>query len=155
MQPWFGCCVQPSTMVAYGERLKQAMEAEQVTVQALADQLKVTYQAVKKVLDGKTKSFNAPNHEDACQILNVSGRWLAKGEGLMRMETGRGLLAAEELRPYSPAPKLQATDEWQVEGQKILASLSAQDRRAAVLQLRVFVAQLHTPGNGEGLPVAA
>lgn len=142
-------------MVDYGERLKKAMEAEQVTVQALADQLKVTYQAVKKVLDGKTKSFNAPNHEDACQVLNVSGRWLAKGEGPMRIDGERVLIAAEERASYAALPKAPPPDEWQAEGQKILASLSAQDRRAAVLQLRVFVAQLHTPGNGQGLPVAA
>jgi transcriptional regulator with XRE-family HTH domain len=131
-------------MVDYGERLKKAMDDENVSVQALADYLGVSYQAVKKVLDGKTKSFNAPHHEDTCLKLKVSGRWLAKGEG-----DSRPLVVPSQVQPLSTG------DEWLVEGQKILAGLKKEDRRAAVLQLRVFVAQLHTPGNSQDLPVAA
>jgi transcriptional regulator with XRE-family HTH domain len=149
--------MQPSTMVDYGERLKKAMEARSKSAHDVATYLGVSYQAVKKVLDGKTKCFSAPNHEDVCQFLGVSGRWLAKDEGEMHQEAPRAMMIAGESRALyaRTATAAPTEDEWQIEGKRILAGLSAEDRRAAVLQLRVFVAQLHTPGNGEGVPVAA
>lgn len=133
-------------MVDYSDRLKSAMEAENVSTQMLADHLKVSYQAVKKVLDGKSKAFSAPNHEDACELLKVSGKWLAKGEGPRRAPAAEGNAAVTSDL---------AEDEWMAEGRRILSALGPEDRRAAVLQLRVFVAQLHTPRDGQDIPVAA
>lgn len=68
-------------MVEYGERLASAMEKSGVTTQRLADHLKISYQAVKKVLDGKSTSLNAGNSAQAALFLHVDHHWLATGEG--------------------------------------------------------------------------
>lgn len=72
-----------TTMVEYGERLQAALKARGLSTQQLADKLEVTYQAVKKVLDGKSSALSAPNHVRAVRILQVSSEWLALGEGVM------------------------------------------------------------------------
>ena len=63
----------------YGERLKEAMGG--MSVQTLADKLGVTYQAVKKLLDGNSKGFSVLNHYAAADFLKVDPRWLATGQG--------------------------------------------------------------------------
>ena len=68
-------------MVEYRDRLASAMEKAGVTTQDLANHLKVSYQAVKKVLDGKSTSLNAANSAQAGRILRVDHHWLATGEG--------------------------------------------------------------------------
>lgn len=50
----------------------------------LADVLGVSYQSVKKVMEGSSHAFNVENHHKAADFLNVSARWLALGEGLAR-----------------------------------------------------------------------
>ena len=50
-------------------------------VRQLSDALDSTYQAVKKVVDGKSSAFNATNNAKAARHLNVSGDWLALGLG--------------------------------------------------------------------------
>lgn len=70
-----------STMVEYKDRLEHAMKAASVSTQELADHLKVSYQAVKKVLDGKTSSFTAQNNAKAADFLGVNASWLATGVG--------------------------------------------------------------------------
>lgn len=47
----------------------------------LAKALGVSYQAVKRVLDGKSAAFTAPNNSQAARYLGVSTDWLATGEG--------------------------------------------------------------------------
>jgi hypothetical protein len=54
------------------------------STQKLADALGVSYQSVKKVLDGSSRAFNVENHHRAADFLNISARWLALGEGLAR-----------------------------------------------------------------------
>lgn len=65
----------------YGGRLKLAMQQSGVTTTALANELGVSYQAVKRVLEGKSKAFSAINNEKAAIVLNVSAYWLASGIG--------------------------------------------------------------------------
>lgn len=65
----------------YQERLAEAMQDAGVDVSRLASQLGVSYQAVKKVMDGKTKSLTAANNAAAAQFLSVDPSWLASGRG--------------------------------------------------------------------------
>jgi hypothetical protein len=65
----------------YQKRLLDSMKNAGVDEHALAKALKVSYQAVKKVTDGKTNAFTALNNAKAAQFLGVgSGFWLATGE---------------------------------------------------------------------------
>lgn len=63
----------------YKDRLASAMQAAGVSVAALARELKVSYQAVKKVLDGLSSSFNTDNNATAARFLGVTSDWLASG----------------------------------------------------------------------------
>lgn len=63
-----------------------------VTRTRLAEELGVSYVAVKKVLDGLTRAFTAENNSRAAAFLGVSPDWLATGEGEM-VVTGRALQA--------------------------------------------------------------
>lgn len=67
-------------MVDYSERLKLALRQSGYTIQHLADALGISYQACKKALDGKTKSFSAENNQKAAKFLGVTSEWLATGE---------------------------------------------------------------------------
>lgn len=69
-------------MVEYSERLAWAMKQRGVSVRDLADKLDVSYQAAKKVLDGKSAAFSAPNNARAAKLLGVDSDWLALGEGV-------------------------------------------------------------------------
>ena len=71
------------TMVEYSERLSAAMRSRGVSTQQLADRLMISYQAVKKVLDGKSAAFSAANNAKAARALSVSSEWLATGDGVM------------------------------------------------------------------------
>ena len=73
-----------TTMVEYRDRLHIAMQERSVSARELADRLGMTYQAVKKVLDGKSAAFNAVNHAVAAKYLGVRSDWLALGEDPMR-----------------------------------------------------------------------
>lgn len=73
-----------STMVDYRDRLQLAMAEHSVTAKDLAEHCGLTYQAVKKVLDGKSNAFNAVNHALAARYLDVRSDWLALGDGPMR-----------------------------------------------------------------------
>ncbi|WP_343819475.1 LexA family transcriptional regulator [Castellaniella daejeonensis] len=66
-------------MVEYKDRLADAMERANVTVNELADALDTSYQAVKKVLDGKSGAFSAINNAKAAARLRVTSDWLALG----------------------------------------------------------------------------
>lgn len=68
-------------MVDYSERLRLALKQSGRTVQMLADELGISYQATKKAFDGKTRAFTASNNQKAARVLGVSAEWLATGEG--------------------------------------------------------------------------
>lgn len=73
-------------MVEYRDRLLSAMNERGVSASELADKLGMTYQAVKKVLDGKSAAFNAVNHALVARYLGVRSDWLALGEEPIRVE---------------------------------------------------------------------
>lgn len=83
-----------STMVEYKDRLQKAMDDAKVSTQKLADHLKVSYQAVKKVLDGRSNSFTAANNDKAAKFLGVSPSWLATGKSPKHPHDA-GLVVAE------------------------------------------------------------
>jgi len=75
-------------MVDYSDRLREAMAAAGYDPAALAKHLHVSYQAVKKVLDGKSNAFNAINHAEVARLLNVSSDWLAIGDAARERAAG-------------------------------------------------------------------
>lgn len=83
-------------MVEYRDRLSAAMQAANVSASKLAEGLNTSYQAVKKVIDGKSSAFNAANNALAARLLGVSSDWLALGEGDMNS----GVLAAPQPSPW-------------------------------------------------------
>jgi SOS-response transcriptional repressor LexA len=72
-----------ATMVGntYQQRLNEAMEEAGVGTSALAERLGVSYQAVRKAQDGRTKSLSAANNAAAAAMLGVLPDWLATGAG--------------------------------------------------------------------------
>lgn len=68
-------------MVEYKKRLAQAMADAGIKATALADEMGLSYQAVKKVLDGHSKAFSSKNNSTAARILRVNSDWLATGHG--------------------------------------------------------------------------
>lgn len=90
-----------STMVEYAERLKQAMDDAKVSISALAKALKMSYQGVKKVLDGKSSAFNTTNNDIAARHLGVSPSWLATGRGPKRPHDSSAVVVAEQPAPYN------------------------------------------------------
>lgn len=72
-----------STMIEYGERLAAALRARNVTISQLATEMGVSYQAVKRVIDGLSKAFSAANNTKAASCLKISPDWLATGQGQM------------------------------------------------------------------------
>ena len=70
-------------MSTYNERLAIAMKRAGATPTLLAKELGLSYQAVKKVVDGLSSAFNAQNHDKAAAFLAVSSSWLANDLGPM------------------------------------------------------------------------
>lgn len=71
-------------MVDYKERLTHALTLASRTTKDLQLHLGVTYQAMKKLDDGKTKVLSAENNARAARFLDVDAFWLATGEGSPR-----------------------------------------------------------------------
>jgi len=92
-------------MVAYKDRLSEAMRDAGVKTQALADALGVSYQACRKVLIGETNSFTAANNSRAAEFLGVSPSWLADGTGEKTVGQHRTLSLVRP--PVEGAPKNQ------------------------------------------------
>jgi len=63
-------------MIEYKERLLEAMGLRDMTVASLSKALSISYQAVKKVVNGKSASFGLVNNQRAAQVLGVSADWL-------------------------------------------------------------------------------
>lgn len=70
-------------MTEYGERLAHALKVRDIPLRTLAKRLDVTYQAVKRVVDGKTAEFSASNHAKAAAYLSINPDWLLNGTGEM------------------------------------------------------------------------
>lgn len=61
----------------YASRLARAMEHARATTSTLARALGVTYQAIAKINDGRSKSLSAENNDKAARFLGVDPSWLA------------------------------------------------------------------------------
>lgn len=89
-------------MVNYSDRLKAAMSLRIVNTPQLAAAMKVSYQAVKKVLDGKTSAFGSVNNLEAARYLSVDSEWLAAGASVVVQENLHGLPPATvEVQPVA------------------------------------------------------
>lgn len=64
-----------------GERLDAAMKDRNVSVSALAKAVGVSYQGIKKAVDGKTKEMDASNLLKIAGYLKISPEWLRTGQG--------------------------------------------------------------------------
>ncbi|KGH27041.1 LexA family protein [Comamonas testosteroni] len=96
-------------MIEYSERLKAAMDARSTSVSQLATGMGVSYQAVKRVLDGLSKAFSAANNTKASAYLRVSPDWLATGVGSMDATFDRNIRPiAAGMRAYPVISKIQA-----------------------------------------------
>ena len=69
--------------VDYGQRFALAMRQAGKSTQQIADGLRLSYQAIAKVLAGTTKMLAADNNARAARMLGVDSDWLATGEGAM------------------------------------------------------------------------
>lgn len=65
----------------YTERFRTAVERAQADLGQLAEAVGLSYQAVKKVYDGHSKSFTAENNVKVARVLKVDSEWLATGVG--------------------------------------------------------------------------
>lgn len=70
-------------MVDYWDRLHAALQHAGKTTKDLQEHLRVSYQAMKKVEDGKTKALTAENNARAARFLGINSHWLATGEESM------------------------------------------------------------------------
>lgn len=143
-------------MVEYGDRLKWAMHNKPggpASVRDLSNALGLSYQAVRKVLIGESHAMTAENNERAATWLGVTSRWLATGRGPRHLPTAPDPRASEPPATYQNAPP--HADPWICEAIRTLEAMTLPDRRAAVLNLRVFKLSLLTPGDGQALPMAA
>lgn len=77
----------------YSQRLKHAMDLRSVKATQLSDALRISYQAVKKAMDGKSTSLSAENNSKAAAFLKVNPDWLATGKGQIE-PTARSLTGA-------------------------------------------------------------
>lgn len=146
--------MQSSTMVDYSERLKWAM-GDRVSVQQLADHLRITYQAVKKVVDGKTKAFSVEHHHRAAEYLAVDARWLGTGVGSPKPSPALQANAGDRFTVEDVGGVYQ--DSATKEAITILQSLTPERRSAALEMLRLFAGhpQRKSAEDGPDLPVAA
>lgn len=96
-------------MVEYKDRLAEAMQDANVSAKWLAGKLGLSYQAVKKVLDGKSASFTAQNHDIVATLLKVSSSWLANGIGQKTLAGGPASMARQAATsPSAPTESASA-----------------------------------------------
>ena len=131
------------------ERLREAMNGPPKRTGAdLARACNIKQPSVSDWLSGKSRSIDGSNLIDAAEFLGVNAKWLIKGVGLMRPGAATGTATSAHIATHTDAPAIYhatpvaSVDPWLSEGTDILRRLDPADRRAAVLQLRVFVAQL-------------
>lgn len=96
-------------MIEYGERLEAALKARNTTISQLASGMGVSYQAVKRVIDGLSKAFSAANNTKAAAFLRISPDWLATGQGSMEMGFDANAKPVPlGMRPYPVISSIQA-----------------------------------------------
>lgn len=89
----------------YKDRLALAMKDAGKNESELAGSLKVSYQAIKKVLAGTTNALTAANNSNAAKFLGVDSHWLATGNGQQKPQQAH---AAAPAAPSSLAGRAAA-----------------------------------------------
>lgn len=95
----------------YKDRFADAMKMAGKDAHAIAKDLGVTYQAIKKILNGGTKMPRADHSAKAAIAMNVDHVWLATGAGTARkahVQRGPGdLVDANQAGAFEDAALLQ------------------------------------------------
>lgn len=116
----------------YKDRFVWAMVEAGKDAHAVADHLRISYQAVMKVLSGGSRRMAADNNARAAKFLGVSADWLA---------TGAGTPARTD------KPTESTADRYTADIIEILPKLTAEDRRRLAALLANIV--------GSGLSLSA
>lgn len=87
----------------FQDRLKLAMDKAKTTPSQLSKAIGVSYQALAKALDGRSKSLNAINNFRAAEELHVNPHWLATGEGTPDWQSPQRLVTGDESASYEVA----------------------------------------------------
>lgn len=90
----------------FSERLAAAMKAAGMDITALSKGVGVSYQAVKKALEGG--KFKAENNIKAAEVLGVNSEWLATGRG---PRARSGAVASPPPRPSERFDNLSADEQ--------------------------------------------
>lgn len=127
------------------ERLREALDGPpKLTASALARACNIKPPSVSDWLSGRSRSMDGGNLIDAADFLNVRPKWLIKGIGPKRYNPmDPRHIAGDFDSQYTVQPP--PMDPWTAEATKVVQDLTPDDRRAAVLLLRTFVAQLGPP----------
>ena len=99
-------------MVDYVERLELALKHAQVTPKDLQVHLGVSYQAMKKLMDGVSKSLSAENHARAARFLGVNSYWLATGEDSMTATSNYERATVDSVRLLAREKMAEYQSEW-------------------------------------------
>lgn len=138
-------------MGTLSDRIKERMQATGMTNAQLAKAAGVKQPTAHNWGTGKTKAIKGEPLLAAAAALGVTPDWLATGKGPKYPEFERPSFLVREDVPEFGAPQ----DPWIAEAVRTLTAMSVEDRRAAVLNLRVFCQSLGPPGNGNNIPMAA
>lgn len=141
-------------MSTLADRIKERLLATGLSNAQLAKAAKVRQPTAHNWGSGKTKAIKGEPLLAAAAALGVNPKWLATGLGPKFPEQLSEDANRHEVRE-SAASYSTEHDAWIREAVMLLTSMSPEDRRAAVLNLRVFSKSLGPPGNGQDLPVAA
>lgn len=131
-------------------RLKERMEALDMTAAELARRVGIKPPSVFLWLDGSTQSIKGGNLLKAASALEVNPEWLASGTG-PKFPSQQSHHVAQSQTPYYGDPLI-------AEAVSLLGSMSQSARSEALSFLRIFAAKKGgQKANGEGvqLPAAA
>jgi hypothetical protein len=97
----------------YTTRLETALRLAGKSWKELEDHLGISYQALKKLQDRKTKSLTAENSAQAARFCQVDHFWLATGQGTPKPEGvwPFALISPEQYSQLPPDVKQRIEDE--------------------------------------------
>lgn len=141
-----------------GERIRQAREQLGWSGEHLARKAGYAHQSAIGNLEARASGQGGRRLHVIADALGVSEAWLRRGPDCDRVPfLNLQPVAAKEPDPvpYVAQASSKRQDPWIAEAVQLLASLPDDDRRAAVLCLRAFVAHLGPPRDGQALSMAA
>ena len=141
-------------MSTLADRIKERLLATGLSNAQLAKAAKVRQPTAHNWGSGKTKAIKGEPLLAAAIALGVNPKWLATGQGPKFPAELSDAATRHEIRDSTAKYEI-GHDVWIREAVMLLTSMSPEDRRAAVLNLRVFSKSLGPPGNGQDIPVAA